>query len=287
MRVVVGVSGSPAGPAALHRAVAEARRAGGGAEVLALHAWEPPGGAPGYLRSPCPPLLSAVRAAAEQRLDEALAAASGGAGFDGVPVTARCVRGAPAAALLAAADRGADLLGLGAAGSWWRRGLRGSVPARCVRAARCPVLVLPGPPAAGRAGRAGRRRPGRGAVRAGRARMSAGSPARGLPVDLSAALALLTGAGTAAALGLLGELRPGWFALTAFAAGCAALGGRSRPAAAPLIGLAAWLFHNGFAEHRHAELGWSGPAAETGRLALLIAAALLGTLGATAARRAR
>jgi len=144
VRVVVGVSGSPGSPAALHRAVAEARRAGGGAEVLALHAWEPPGGEHGYLRSPCPPLLSAVRAAAERRLDEALAEASGGAGFDGVPVTARCVRGEPAAVLLAAADRAADLLVLGAAGSWWRRGLRGSVPARCVRAARCPVLVLPG-----------------------------------------------------------------------------------------------------------------------------------------------
>ncbi|BAJ29431.1 MULTISPECIES: hypothetical protein [Kitasatospora] len=106
--------------------------------------------------------------------------------------------------------------------------------------------------------------------------MSAAAPPPRLPVDLSAVLALLAGAATAAVLGPLGELRPGWFALTAFAAACAALGARSRPAAAPLIGPAVWLFHNGFAEHRHAELGWS--ATEPAHLALLTAAALLPAL---------
>jgi nucleotide-binding universal stress UspA family protein len=152
VRVVVGVSGSLGSLAALHRAVAEARRAvgraiggaGGGAEVLVLHAWEPPGGEFGYRRSPCPPLLSAVRAAAAERLAEALAEAFGGAD-PGVPVTARTVRGEPAAVLLAAADRPGDLLVLGPSGPWWQRGLRRPVPTRCVRAARCPVLVVPRP----------------------------------------------------------------------------------------------------------------------------------------------
>ncbi|MFG2694854.1 hypothetical protein [Kitasatospora sp. NPDC048407] len=99
-----------------------------------------------------------------------------------------------------------------------------------------------------------------------------------LPVALSGAVALLLGAATALTLAPLGELRAGWFSLTAFAAGCAALGTRSRPAAAPLVGLAAWLFHNGFAEHRYAEIGWAGPGPEAGHLALFTAAALLAAL---------
>ncbi|BAJ29432.1 MULTISPECIES: universal stress protein [Kitasatospora] len=146
MRVVVGVSGSPGSLAALHRAVAEARRAaerGGAAQVLALHAWEPPGGEFGYRRSPFPPLLSAVREEAERRLREAVAET--GADRAGVPVTALTVRAAPATALLTAADRPDDLLVLGPAGTWWHRGLRASVPAHCVRRSRCPVLVVPRP----------------------------------------------------------------------------------------------------------------------------------------------
>ncbi|MFJ5922430.1 hypothetical protein ACIQF6_07420 [Kitasatospora sp. NPDC092948] len=101
-----------------------------------------------------------------------------------------------------------------------------------------------------------------------------------LPVAMSAATALLLGAATALALAPLGELRPGWFALTVFAAGGAALGTRSHPAAAPLIAAALWLFHNGFAEHHHARLGWDGWAVETRHLALLTGAALLAALAA-------
>ncbi|MEV4558317.1 universal stress protein [Kitasatospora sp. NPDC049285] len=140
LRVVVGVSGSLGSLGALHRAVAEARRLD--AEVLALHAWEPPGGEFGYRRSPCPPLLSAVRAAAAQTLAEAMAEAFGGAD-PGVPVTATTVRGPAGPSLVAAADRPGDLLVLGPSGSWFRRGLRASVGQSCVRPAHCPVLIVP------------------------------------------------------------------------------------------------------------------------------------------------
>ncbi|MFF0389319.1 universal stress protein [Kitasatospora sp. NPDC004615] len=139
-RIVVGVSGSLGSLAAVHRAVAEARRLGG--EVLALHAWEPPSGEFGHRRSPCPPLMSAVRELAATTLAEAMAEAFGGTD-PGVPLTARTVRGRTAPTLLAAAGRPGDLLVLGPSGSWLHRGLRGSVPAYCVRRANCPVLVVP------------------------------------------------------------------------------------------------------------------------------------------------
>ncbi|OKJ16880.1 universal stress protein [Kitasatospora sp. CB01950] len=141
-RIVVGVSGSLGSLAAVHRAVAEARRLGG--EVLALHAWEPPSGEFGHRRSPCPPLMSAVRELAVTTLAEAMAEAFGGAD-PGVPLTARTVRGRTAPTLLAAADRPGDLLVLGPSGSWLHRGMRGSVPRACLRRATCPVLVVPRP----------------------------------------------------------------------------------------------------------------------------------------------
>lgn len=58
-RVVVGLSGSLGSLTALHRAAAEARRTG--AVLVAVLAWEPPGGEFAYRRSPCPPLLDAGR----------------------------------------------------------------------------------------------------------------------------------------------------------------------------------------------------------------------------------
>ncbi|RKE19965.1 hypothetical protein [Streptomyces sp. TLI_171] len=99
-----------------------------------------------------------------------------------------------------------------------------------------------------------------------------------LSVAPATAVALAGGAGLTLALALLGELRDGWLPTAAYAAGCWALGARSRPAAAASVGLAAWLFHNGFVEHRHAELGWNGWATETGRFAFFAGAALLASL---------
>ncbi|KDN84566.1 hypothetical protein [Kitasatospora cheerisanensis] len=102
---------------------------------------------------------------------------------------------------------------------------------------------------------------------------------------LSIVPALLGAAGLTAALGLVGELRGGWFGTAAFAAGCWALGSRSRLPAAPVIGLAAWLFHNGFAEHRYAELRWQGWGFETRQFAVFAGTALLAALTARLSRR--
>ncbi|MCX4688574.1 universal stress protein [Kitasatospora purpeofusca] len=141
-RVVVGVSGSLGSLAALHRAVAEARRTG--AELLPVLAWEPPGGEFGYRRSPCPPLLAVVRDAADQRLRDALDTAF--AAVDpGVPIRPLVVRGETGPALVHIADRPDDLLVVGRSGGPLRRRLRPSVTAYCTRKAGCAVLAVPVP----------------------------------------------------------------------------------------------------------------------------------------------
>ncbi|MFB7662574.1 hypothetical protein ACFC1R_01315 [Kitasatospora sp. NPDC056138] len=106
-----------------------------------------------------------------------------------------------------------------------------------------------------------------------------------LAPDMSAALGLVGGAALAGALAGVGELRPGWFALGAYAALCGVLGAVSRPAAAPLIAGAGWLFFDGFVVHRYAQLGWAGLGTELARFAFLAAAALVGSLPAALPRR--
>ncbi|MGK4581362.1 hypothetical protein [Kitasatospora sp. HPMI-4] len=109
-----------------------------------------------------------------------------------------------------------------------------------------------------------------------------------LAPDMSLALGLVGGAALAFALAGVGELRPSWFALGAYAALCTALGTASRPPAAPLIAGAGWLFYDGFVVHRYAQLGWAGLGTELARFALLTAAALIGSLpGALPRRRIR
>ncbi|WP_406111170.1 hypothetical protein [Kitasatospora purpeofusca] len=99
-----------------------------------------------------------------------------------------------------------------------------------------------------------------------------------LTPSMSAAIALTASAALLPTLAVLGELRPTWVALAAYAALCAAVGARSRPSAAPLIGPAAWLFHNGFVEHRHGALDLAAPAAEAVHVLLLTSAALAAAL---------
>ncbi|MEU9047680.1 MULTISPECIES: hypothetical protein [unclassified Kitasatospora] len=106
-----------------------------------------------------------------------------------------------------------------------------------------------------------------------------------LPVAVSGTVALVAGGALALGLGWLGELHAGWFPYIAYIGLAALAGGFSRPLAAPLVGLAAWLCCNAFVEHRHAELGWSGPGAESGHFALFTGAALLLSLPAAVPRR--
>lgn len=106
-----------------------------------------------------------------------------------------------------------------------------------------------------------------------------------LAVPASGTVALLAGGALALGLGGFGELHSGWLAFVAYLALCGLLGGFSRPRAAPVIGLAAWLCCNAFAEHRHAELGWSGSGVELGHYAMFTAIALLVALPAALPRR--
>ncbi|MGW1177480.1 hypothetical protein ACWD4P_27645 [Kitasatospora sp. NPDC002543] len=99
-----------------------------------------------------------------------------------------------------------------------------------------------------------------------------------LPAGAAGTVALLTGGVLALGLGALGELHSGPLPYLGYLVLCGLVGRRSRPAAAPLIGLAAWLCCNAFAEHHQGRLGWAGPWPEAGHYAMFTAAALLGAL---------
>ncbi|MER6303024.1 universal stress protein [Kitasatospora sp. NPDC001539] len=144
-RIVVGVSGSLGSLAALHHAVAEARRRD--VEVLAVLCWIPPGDEYGFRRSVCPPALDAGRDAAVARLRQALDKAFAG-GPVGVRLRGQAVRGETGHTLVHCADRPGDVLVLGAGRERGRlsRLFAPSVAAYCVRHASCPVLTVPRPP---------------------------------------------------------------------------------------------------------------------------------------------
>jgi nucleotide-binding universal stress UspA family protein len=137
-RVVVGVSDSITGLAALRTAVAEARRRR--LPIHAVRAWSMGGSwaAAGlsYLRE------DQARATAEMTV-RAFGAALGAMPTD-VRVVTVTIEGTPAAALVAYADRDGDLLVLGASDRVGLRRLRGrSVAQQCVARAVCPVLAVP------------------------------------------------------------------------------------------------------------------------------------------------
>ncbi|MER5808306.1 universal stress protein [Streptomyces sp. NPDC002033] len=143
-RVVVGVSGSTGSLTALHRAAAEARARR--AELWAVLAWQAPGGGPGS-RTACADVLYPVcRAAAVERLRQALDRAFGAAG-PGVVLAGQAVRGTPGAVLVDAARDGDDLLVVGAGSRGGLLGaLRPSVARYCLAHAPCPVLTVPPSP---------------------------------------------------------------------------------------------------------------------------------------------
>ncbi|KAA9153465.1 universal stress protein [Amycolatopsis acidicola] len=132
--IVVGVDGSKSSEAALRWAVAEA--AATRRDVLVMTAWSQvvaaDAGAPGQ---PVDDLVAAHRAA-QQKVLEAVARPD-------VTIRGEIVEGDPTDVLLTASD-GADLLVLGTHGRGAvMRTLLGSVSARCLRKANCPVVVLP------------------------------------------------------------------------------------------------------------------------------------------------
>ncbi|WP_157538083.1 hypothetical protein [Kitasatospora azatica] len=108
---------------------------------------------------------------------------------------------------------------------------------------------------------------------------------RRMAASLSGALAFLGAAALAFALAAVGELRPCWLSLGAFALLCAVLGACSRVAATPLIAGADWLVYNGFVVHRYATVAWTGTGLELARYGLFAAAALATALPAGLPRR--
>jgi nucleotide-binding universal stress UspA family protein len=147
-RVVVGVSESLAGLEALRVAVAEARLRD--VQLLGVRAWA-------YKATTREPGVERWRreisSQAVRTLTRAFTTAMGGPPAD-VPTELMVVEGLPEKVLLAQADRPDDLLVIGASsdGFWWPT--RTLVVRRCVRRARCRVLVVP-PPELARLGKTG------------------------------------------------------------------------------------------------------------------------------------
>jgi nucleotide-binding universal stress UspA family protein len=146
-RIVVGIDGSDGGDRALRWAVAEAARHGGTVQAISTWSWAATEAA----------LLAGIgrdderagigrddeREAAERILDAAVAQAT--ADHPDVTVAAEAVEGDPAAVLTHAA-RDADLLVLGSHGHGRLfHAVLGSVSEQCIRAAVCPVVVVPVP----------------------------------------------------------------------------------------------------------------------------------------------
>lgn len=142
--VVVGVDGSPASLAALRWAVTEA--AATGREVRAVAAWSyAPALEPGGTVLPVDEMAAAHR----RTLDEVIARTVGA--DPGVKIDAQLIEGDPVDALLEA-SKDASLLALGSHGrGLLLTALLGSVSARCLRRATCPVLIIPAQVAQGEA----------------------------------------------------------------------------------------------------------------------------------------
>jgi nucleotide-binding universal stress UspA family protein len=140
-RIVVGIDGSAESKQALRWAAAEAKLRG--AVLRVVHTWFFPYIAAG----PGPdPVLDAevienVRRTAEQLVDSELAELGGET--SGIDIERAVVEGAPAPALLEAAE-GAALLVVGSRGRGGFTGLLlGSVSQQCAHHAPCPLVIVP------------------------------------------------------------------------------------------------------------------------------------------------
>ncbi|MER5664321.1 universal stress protein [Streptomyces mirabilis] len=137
-QVVVGVSGSLAGLAALRTAARAARDSG--RALVAVLAWEPPEGEVLYVRNPDSVWAARCAREAAARLDRAFEEAFGGTPSQ-VTVVRKVVRARPDRALCRLAAHPDDLLVLGARAGARRAAVRRQVSAH----ARCPVLTVPAP----------------------------------------------------------------------------------------------------------------------------------------------
>ena len=136
--IVVGVDGSPGSRAALRWAHEEARLRGATLEVVAVWQFPVMTSLPAFGAVPPPEDLSgeAERALLATLSEEGVATTAE------VPVTTVVAEGAPAAALLEAAED-ADLLVVGSRGHGGFTGLLiGSVSHQCASHATCPVVVV-------------------------------------------------------------------------------------------------------------------------------------------------
>jgi nucleotide-binding universal stress UspA family protein len=137
-RLVVGVDGSEGGERALRWAAGEADRRGGTVEAVIGWTWD---GIDTGLGTPTNP--AEARDLAEKALARTVTAVN--TVYPKVAIAAEAVQAGPAAALIRAA-READLLVLGSHGHGrLYHAVVGSVTEECIRAATCPVVVVPVP----------------------------------------------------------------------------------------------------------------------------------------------
>jgi nucleotide-binding universal stress UspA family protein len=139
--IVVGVDDTEAARAALFLAMREATRRGIALDVVTAWTAHPfPGDDDGVSHA------ESDRAHAQDVQD--LAVADALRGMSCSPTLSRqVVEGDAASVLLTLARRAAYLVVGAGRGAIGEPGVLGSVAAQCVRAARCPVLVVPRPPA--------------------------------------------------------------------------------------------------------------------------------------------
>jgi nucleotide-binding universal stress UspA family protein len=139
-RIVVGVDGSPEGDRALQWAVREADRRGGTVQAVIAWAFDDIDRAQIAKTHP-----SEEQANAERAIARSVAAVH--EAHPGVTVASEVVEGRPFT-VLAEAAKDADLLVIGSHGHGrLYHAVVGSVADECIRAAICPVVVIPVPKA--------------------------------------------------------------------------------------------------------------------------------------------
>jgi nucleotide-binding universal stress UspA family protein len=141
-RIVVGVDGSPGSIAALRWAFAH--RTPNGPPPVAVNVWESPAlvgvTSTGY-PIPTPPVdRDRIRTSAEAVLRQTVDEALGGAGRE---VTSVTLEDPSASHGLSEFSRNAAMLVVGAHRRHGLGLLLGSTASRCIREARCPVVVVP------------------------------------------------------------------------------------------------------------------------------------------------